>query len=39
MARIRAALDSGEFERFVADFLAGPEAVTATTGSPADPRV
>jgi hypothetical protein len=39
MARIRGALDEGRFEGFVADFLAGPEAVPAMTAIPADPRV
>jgi queuine tRNA-ribosyltransferase len=41
MARLRAALDGGEgeFGRFVADFLAGPEAGSGTFGSPPDPRV
>jgi len=39
MARIRAALDADRFETFQAEFLAGPEAVPVTSGSPADPRV
>jgi queuine tRNA-ribosyltransferase len=39
MARIRAALAEGRFEAFVAEFLSGPEAVPATSGSPADRRV
>jgi queuine tRNA-ribosyltransferase len=39
MARLRAALDEGRFERFVADFLAGPEATPAMAATPADPRV
>ena len=39
MARIRAALDEGRFERFVADFLAGPEAGPAMAATPVDPRV
>jgi queuine tRNA-ribosyltransferase len=39
MARIRAALEAGQFERFAAQFLAGPEAGAGTTGSPADRRV
>ncbi|MGB7739240.1 MAG: tRNA guanosine(34) transglycosylase Tgt [Steroidobacteraceae bacterium] len=39
LARIRAALDEGRFEGFVADFLAGPEATPAMAATPADPRV
>ncbi len=39
MSRMRAALETGQFERFVADFLAGPEAGVAMTAIPADPRV
>ncbi len=39
MARIRGALEQGRFGAFLADFLAGPEAQAATSGSPADPRV
>jgi queuine tRNA-ribosyltransferase len=39
MARIRAALDSSRFEAFQSEFLASPEAASATSGSPADPRV
>ncbi len=39
MTRIRAALAEGRFAAFAAEFLAGPEAVPATSGSPADPRV
>jgi queuine tRNA-ribosyltransferase len=40
LARIRAALDEGRFGRFVADFLAGPEAQTPTTVSGLEgPRV
>jgi queuine tRNA-ribosyltransferase len=39
MARIRAALDEGRFEGFVADFLAGPEATPAMAATSADPRV
>ena len=39
MARLRAALDEGRFERFVADFLAGPEATPAMAATPTDPRV
>jgi queuine tRNA-ribosyltransferase len=40
MARIRKALDEGRFGRFLADFLAGPEAQVATTVGGADsPRV
>jgi queuine tRNA-ribosyltransferase len=39
MARMRTALDEGRFERFVAGFLAGPEAGPAITATAADPRV
>jgi len=39
MARIRAALEQGLFGVFLADFMAGPEAQVAPSGSPADPRV
>ena len=39
MARLRAALDEGRFERFVAGFLAGPEAGPAMAANEADPRV
>ncbi|HVN41341.1 MAG TPA: tRNA guanosine(34) transglycosylase Tgt [Steroidobacteraceae bacterium] len=39
MARIRAALEAGVFERFAREFLAGPEGVAAAPGGPADPRV
>ena len=39
MGRIRAALDSGRFDRFVADFLASPEASVSAAGSGSDPRV
>jgi hypothetical protein len=39
MTRIRAALDAGRFEHFVADFLSGPEAGLAMAANPADPRV
>jgi queuine tRNA-ribosyltransferase len=39
MARMRTALDEGRFERFVADFLAGPEAGPAIAANAADPRV
>ena len=39
MARMRAALDQGWFERFVADFLTGPEATPAMAATAADPRV
>jgi queuine tRNA-ribosyltransferase len=39
MARIRAALDGGRFERFVADFLGGAEAGSSATGSLGHPRV
>jgi len=39
MERIRAALEAGRFERFAAQFLAGPEAGVGTSGSPADRRV
>jgi queuine tRNA-ribosyltransferase len=37
--RLRAALDDGSFERFVAGFLASPEASPGLTHSPPDPRV
>lgn len=39
MTRIRAALEQGRFDAFLAGFLASPEARTATSGNPADPRV
>ena len=39
MARMRSALDEGRFERFVANFLAGPEAGPAMAATSADPRV
>jgi queuine tRNA-ribosyltransferase len=39
MARIRAAVEQGVFPGFAADFLAGPEAGSASAGSAADPRV
>jgi queuine tRNA-ribosyltransferase len=39
MGRIRAAMEAERFERFVADFLAGPEATPAMAATPADPRV
>ncbi len=39
MARIRAAVESGDFRRFAADFLAGPEAAATPAGSPPDARV
>jgi queuine tRNA-ribosyltransferase len=39
MARIRAALETGTYHRFAADFLAGPEGAGTGPGSPADPRV
>jgi queuine tRNA-ribosyltransferase len=39
MARIRAAVDEGRFERFVVNFLAGPEAGPAMAATSADPRV
>jgi queuine tRNA-ribosyltransferase len=39
MARMRAALDEGRFQRFVEDFLAGPEAGPAMAATSADPRV
>jgi hypothetical protein len=39
MARVRTALDEGWFERFAADFLAGPEAGPSMTATPVDPRV
>ncbi|MCX7053810.1 MAG: tRNA guanosine(34) transglycosylase Tgt [Proteobacteria bacterium] len=39
LARMRAALDEGWFERFAADFLASPEATPAMAATPADPRV
>jgi queuine tRNA-ribosyltransferase len=39
MARIRSALDAGQFAAFQAEFLSGPEAGHVTSGSPADPRV
>jgi queuine tRNA-ribosyltransferase len=37
--RLRAALDDGSFDRFVAGFLAGPEATPGLTHSAPDPRV
>jgi queuine tRNA-ribosyltransferase len=37
--RLRAALDDGSFDRFVARFLASPEAAPGLTHSPPDPRV
>jgi len=39
MGRIRDAIEQGEFARFAADFLAGPEGGITPTGSPAVPRV
>jgi queuine tRNA-ribosyltransferase len=39
MARMRTALEAGRFERFLADFLAGPEAGPAMAATPANPRV
>ena len=39
MARIRAAVESGDFRRFAAAFLAGPEAAATPAGSPPDARV
>jgi queuine tRNA-ribosyltransferase len=39
MARMRAALEQGRFERFVVDFLAGPEATPAMAANTGDPRV
>ena len=39
MARIRAALEAGQFGQFAAGFLAGPESSVAAAGSAADPRV
>jgi queuine tRNA-ribosyltransferase len=39
LARIRAAIAEGAFDRFAAGFLAGPEAERVPAGSPADPRV
>jgi queuine tRNA-ribosyltransferase len=37
--RLRAALEDGSFDRFVAGFLAGPETTPGLTHSPPDPRV
>jgi queuine tRNA-ribosyltransferase len=37
--RLRAALEDGSFDRFVAGFLAGPEATPGLSDSPPDPRV
>jgi queuine tRNA-ribosyltransferase len=37
--RLRAALEDGGFDRFVAGFLAGPEATAGLAHSPPDPRV
>ncbi len=39
MDRIRAAIERGEYGRFAAGFLAGPEGANTATGSPADARV
>jgi queuine tRNA-ribosyltransferase len=39
LGRLRAALEDGSFDRFVARFLAGPEATPGLTDSPPDPRV
>ncbi|MBP9593368.1 MAG: tRNA guanosine(34) transglycosylase Tgt [Steroidobacteraceae bacterium] len=39
MARIRAAVESDDFRRFAAAFLAGPEAAATPAGSPPDARV
>ena len=39
MRRIRAALEGGEYARFVAGFLAGPEGAGNVPGSPAEARV
>jgi queuine tRNA-ribosyltransferase len=39
MARIRAALEAGQFGQFAAGFLAGPESSVAAAGSAAGPRV
>jgi queuine tRNA-ribosyltransferase len=39
MGRIRAAIEAGDFGRFAADFLAGPEGGASPAGSPAAPRV
>jgi queuine tRNA-ribosyltransferase len=39
MARIRSAIEQGVYERFAAEFLAGPEGAIVPVGTPADPRV
>jgi queuine tRNA-ribosyltransferase len=39
MGRIRAAIEAGNFARFAADFLGGPEGGASPAGSPAAPRV
>jgi len=39
MARIRAAVEAGSFERFAAQFQAGPEGGGTAPGGRADPRV
>jgi queuine tRNA-ribosyltransferase len=39
MERIRAAIERGEYERFAAAFLAGPEGGLVPAGSRGDPRV
>jgi queuine tRNA-ribosyltransferase len=39
MERIRSAIERGEFARFAAGFLGGPEGANTASGSPADPRV
>jgi queuine tRNA-ribosyltransferase len=39
MARIRAALDAGQFARFAADFLGSPEGSITLADSATDPRV
>jgi queuine tRNA-ribosyltransferase len=39
MTRIQSAIERGEFDRFAAAFLAGPEGGLGPRGSPADPRV
>ena len=39
MTRIRAAIEAGTFDRFAADFLAGPEGGASPAGNPPAPRV
>ncbi|MGB5101743.1 MAG: tRNA guanosine(34) transglycosylase Tgt [Steroidobacteraceae bacterium] len=39
MERIRSAIERGEFTRFAAGFLGGPEGASTASGSPADARV